>query len=282
MLARLREVLHREPLLVVPTSRRRRPLRARARGRRGGVRRPGADLRAAGAGDRPGSRGWRAAARSGGAQRVGGPRSPMPGCACWRRRPRRRASRGGRALFAELQRSLVEPRASRARCARGAACPTRTSWPCCTRPTAGGSRAGRPDRRARRGRRSTRCANPAVWGRRPVFLYGFDELTRAQLDAVETCRGSARPTSGSRSHRAGPPRAGGERGDGPSCRRWPRWSAGERAEHYAGARAAALHHLERGLFEAGAERRRRTARCGCSRLTASARRPRSSAPRCSS
>src|SRR3954468_22945655 len=29
-------------------------------------------------------------------------------------------------------------------------------------------------------------AAPARWGGRPVFLYGFDELTPAQLDAVET------------------------------------------------------------------------------------------------
>src|SRR3954449_10098204 len=29
-------------------------------------------------------------------------------------------------------------------------------------------------------------ADPVRWGRRPVFLYGFDELTRAQLDAVDT------------------------------------------------------------------------------------------------
>ena len=65
---------------------------------------------------------------------------------------------------------------------------TRTSSRRSTRSTARGSRrSGARIARARRGRRSTRCARSRERGaRRPVFFYGFDELTRAQLDAVET------------------------------------------------------------------------------------------------
>src|SRR5690349_7225840 len=33
--------------------------------------------------------------------------------------------------------------------------------------------------------------NPAAWGERPVFLYGFDDLDRLQIDAVETLAGRA-------------------------------------------------------------------------------------------
>src|SRR5436305_680928 len=28
--------------------------------------------------------------------------------------------------------------------------------------------------------------DPALWGRTPVLFYGFDDLTRLQLDAIET------------------------------------------------------------------------------------------------
>ena len=200
VLERLREVLHREPLLVVPTSARRRALPARARGRRRRVRRRGADLRAAGAGARPRGRSWRAAARPGGprAGRAGGDRR----CAAARARAvGRRAGvrpRGGRAVRRAAA-LAGRARALHARaCGRGAARRTPTSWPRCTPRTAGGSRGSeRPDREGEAwAALDALRADPAAWGRRPVFLYGFDELTRASWTRSRRCRGCARPTCG--------------------------------------------------------------------------------------
>ena len=100
-------------------------------------------------------------------------------------------------------------------------------------------------------------ADPAAWGRRPVFLYGFDELTRAQLDAVETlsrlCEADVwvtLPYEPGRHALAGSAATVHELAPLGEVVELP-----ERAEHYAGAARPALHHLERGLFEAGAERR---------------------------
>ena len=62
-----------------------------------------------------------------------------------------------------------------------------------TRPTAARWRSSAARRsRATPGRRSTRCApTRRVWARRPVFLYGFDDLTPTERDAVETLSGHA-------------------------------------------------------------------------------------------
>lgn len=93
---------------------------------------------------------------------------------------------------------------------------------------------------------------PADWRRRPVLLYGFDDLTRAQFDAVETLAGRAEaevvvalPWEAGRAALAG-------------CARTVedlRPLAAEhvvldaRTEHYDPASRDPLHHLERALFE---------------------------------
>ncbi|MDX6671030.1 MAG: hypothetical protein QOI91_1393 [Solirubrobacteraceae bacterium] len=97
---------------------------------------------------------------------------------------------------------------------------------------------------------------PARWGATPVFLYGFDDLTRLQRHAVETLAGidgvdvmvaltweeRAALAGRARTLAALAPRAGDHR------------ELPADAEHYAPDARAALHHLERGLFEDGAAR----------------------------
>ena len=91
-----------------------------------------------------------------------------------------------------------------------------------------------------------------------MFLYGFDELTPAQLDAVDTLARLAGaevcvalPYEPGRHALAGSAATVQELAPGAEVVELP-----ERADHYAGARARpALHHLERGLFEAGGEQR---------------------------
>jgi hypothetical protein len=93
-------------------------------------------------------------------------------------------------------------------------------------------------------------ADPGAWGGRPVFLYGFDDLTRAQLDAVETLMRStdvclALPYEPGRAALAGS--AGTVELLKPLAREHVVLDA--RSEHYAPSARGALHHLERGLFE---------------------------------
>jgi superfamily I DNA/RNA helicase/RecB family exonuclease len=93
-------------------------------------------------------------------------------------------------------------------------------------------------------------ADAGAWGGRPVFLYGFDDLTRAQLDAVETLmRGAevcvALPYEPGRAALAGS--AGTVELLKPLAREHVVLEA--RSEHYAASARGALHHLERGLFE---------------------------------
>ena len=97
---------------------------------------------------------------------------------------------------------------------------------------------------------------PAAWGGRPVFLYGFDDLTPLQRDTVETL---ARHTEvhvalayePGRAAFAG--RAATVEQLKPLADRHELLE--ERSEHYAPGARAALHHLERGLFEPGSDRR---------------------------
>ncbi len=89
-----------------------------------------------------------------------------------------------------------------------------------------------------------------AWGGRPVFLYGFDDLTRAQLDAVETLMRAtdvcvALPYEPGRAALAGS--AGTVELLKPLAREHLVLEA--RSEHYAPGARGALHHLERGLFE---------------------------------
>src|SRR3954452_2188166 len=257
---RLREVLHLEPLLVVPTSadvgHYERELAV------GGVV-FGAQVltfsrlvrelgRASGVGARPLGPVARErvvrAAIAGPRPRVLGASAAAPGFA---------AAAG--ALFAELQRSLVEP----ARFTRAL-----RAW--AGLPYADELAAlysvyrskldvlGRPDRDGEAwAALDALRAGPAAWGGRPVFFYGFDELTRAQLDAVETlarlCEAAVwvtLPYEPGRHALAGSAATVHELAPLADV-----VALDERAEHYAATARPALHHLERGLFEAGAERR---------------------------
>src|SRR4051812_17550912 len=99
-------------------------------------------------------------------------------------------------------------------------------------------------------------AAPARWGGRPVFLYGFDELSRVQLDAVETLARDcdvcvALPYEPGRVAFAG--RAATVELLRPLAAEHV--ALDDRSEHYADSSRAALHHLERNLFEPVAERR---------------------------
>jgi ATP-dependent helicase/DNAse subunit B len=100
----------------------------------------------------------------------------------------------------------------------------------------------------------------ALWGRTPVLLYGFDDLTTLQLDAVETL-GSVvdAPVTLSLPYEPGRAAFGGrattfqalapllgERGEHRALK--------ARGDHYAPHARPALSHLERSLFEPGAAR----------------------------
>src|SRR4051812_229515 len=99
-------------------------------------------------------------------------------------------------------------------------------------------------------------AAPASWGGRPVFLYGFDELSRVQLDAIETLARDcdvcvALPYEPGRVAFAG-------RAETVELLRplaAEHMALEDRSEHYAEGSRTALHHLERNLFEPVAERR---------------------------
>ena len=197
------------------------------------------------------------------------------------------------ALFAELQRSLVTPaRFTSALRALGGA----RTRPRGLRGRARGAlysayrrrleRLGRPDQEgyAWAALDALRAA-PGAWGGRPVFLYGFDDLTPIQRDAVETLvrhAGAdvlvALPYEPGRVAFAGRAatveelrplaevvRAAGALGVLRGLRRAPRCTTSS-ARCSSPSRSGA----------------RPTARCGCWRPAVSAPRPSSSAPRCSS
>lgn len=93
-------------------------------------------------------------------------------------------------------------------------------------------------------------ATPAAWGATPVFVYGFDDLTPQQCDALvalgrvtEVC--ASLPYEAGRAAFAG--RATTFATLAPEAGEVTRLEA--RAEHYAPGARGALHHLERGLFE---------------------------------
>jgi len=98
---------------------------------------------------------------------------------------------------------------------------------------------------------------PALWGERPVLFYGFDDLTRTQVDAIETLGVvvGARVTvsltyESGRTAFAG--RAGTFQALEPLAAEHRELRA--RAEYYAPRARAALSHLERSLFEPDAAR----------------------------
>lgn len=95
------------------------------------------------------------------------------------------------------------------------------------------------------------AAAPEAWGRTPVFLYGFDDLTSLQRRAVEALAGIdgvdvlVALTYETRAALAG--RAGTFRALEPLAAEHVELPAD--AEHYAPHARGALHHLERHLFE---------------------------------
>jgi ATP-dependent helicase/DNAse subunit B len=101
--------------------------------------------------------------------------------------------------------------------------------------------------------------SPWLWRSTPVYLYGFDDLTRVQLDAIQTL-GSAvdSEVTVSLTFEAGraafASRAASFYELAPLAREHR--SLAGRAEHYAPGARAALGHLERALFETDALRAR--------------------------
>src|SRR4051794_2819353 len=101
-------------------------------------------------------------------------------------------------------------------------------------------------------------SRPAAWGARPLFWYGFDELTPAQLDVVETLvRFTAAPVCVALPYEPGRAALAGSAATvellKPLAAEHVVLEA--RSEHYADSARGALHHLERSLFEPLPERR---------------------------
>lgn len=98
---------------------------------------------------------------------------------------------------------------------------------------------------------------PARWRGTPILFYGFDDLTLLQLDAIETLAGVVdAPVTVSLAYEAGRLAFAGR---ATTYQTLLPLAAEEvalpaRAEHYAPAARAPLHHLERSLFEPGAAR----------------------------
>jgi ATP-dependent helicase/DNAse subunit B len=98
---------------------------------------------------------------------------------------------------------------------------------------------------------------PALWGGTPVLMYGFDDFGALQLDAIETLGAvmDARVTV-SLTYESGRTAFAGRAGTfemlRPLAAEHRRLQA--RAEYYAPKARAALHHLERSLFEPDTER----------------------------
>jgi ATP-dependent helicase/DNAse subunit B len=93
---------------------------------------------------------------------------------------------------------------------------------------------------------------PALWGGTPVLVYGFDDLTRLQLDAIETLgRVVDAPVTVSLSYEPGRTAFAGRAASfhalQPLAAEHRALQA--RAEYYAPQARAALSHLERSLFE---------------------------------
>jgi ATP-dependent helicase/DNAse subunit B len=98
---------------------------------------------------------------------------------------------------------------------------------------------------------------PARWRGTPVLFYGFDDLTPLQLDAIETLAGVVdAPATVSLAYEAGRLAFAGRATTfqtlAPGAAEHV--ALAPRAAHYAPAARAALHHLERSLFEPGATR----------------------------
>jgi ATP-dependent helicase/DNAse subunit B len=94
--------------------------------------------------------------------------------------------------------------------------------------------------------------DPDRWGRTPVFVYGFDDFTPLELDALETLAGRCgADVTVSLPFEAGRPafRAVARVHQELLARGARELSLPALDDHYAAESRAALHHLERGLFE---------------------------------
>jgi ATP-dependent helicase/DNAse subunit B len=97
-------------------------------------------------------------------------------------------------------------------------------------------------------------AAPGAWGATPVFLYGFDDLTPLERDAVETlARIAGADVTVSLSYERGRSAFAGRAGTAEDLRQIADdvVELPPLAEHYDPPARAALHALERGLFEPG-------------------------------
>ena len=162
-------------------------------------------------------------------------------------------------LIAELERSLVTPdRFKSAMAAWSAQDPRRTGY---ARDVAA-IYAAYADRLKELGRVDTELytwraldslrANPGRWGAEPVFFYGFDDLHPLERDAIETlARVVGTDVTVSLTYEAGraalQARAGVVEELRPLAERVIELPASD--DHYAPGARAALHHLERELFE---------------------------------
>jgi ATP-dependent helicase/DNAse subunit B len=93
--------------------------------------------------------------------------------------------------------------------------------------------------------------DPDAWGATPVFFYGFDDLSALQRDAVETLAATGAQVTLSLAYEQGRMAFAGRATTFVElCHGDVRHTALKaREEHYAPASRAALHHLERELFE---------------------------------
>jgi len=94
---------------------------------------------------------------------------------------------------------------------------------------------------------------PASWGTRPVFMYGFDDLTPTELDAVEAlARLAGADVTVALPYEPGRAAFAGRAGTIEALRPLADEEVvlPDRAAHYASGARPALHHLERNLFEA--------------------------------
>ncbi len=95
--------------------------------------------------------------------------------------------------------------------------------------------------------------NPAAWGATPVFVYGFDDLTTLQRDAVEALAATGAQVMLSLAYEPGRMAFSGRATTFAELRPDAHRALKARAEHYAPQARTALHHLERELFELPAE-----------------------------
>ena len=161
------------------------------------------------------------------------------------------------ALIAELQAALVSAaeldlhaaaarrRRLRARAGRALRCDTKA----CAR--------ARGEATPARGPAATIAAlraSPGSWGGRPVLVYGFDDLTRAQFELISDARRGG-PRSWSPSTTPTVTRSKRERGSRPSSTTSsPIESTGELDHDPSYTARESLRHLDRGLFEPGSGR----------------------------